>query len=679
MEALKTPHRMSPDSLNEDLDADQIPRERFQLLPQERKYSAEPEEERPDRNISRTERDVEEEYDIGITPMTKEIRREKKSPAFRLDDLEESVNKQIEDHETARQRRLSETSRSFRIGFTRPRGLTKIVARERMTGLKDFYLKERKTFDSLVKQELKKKNEIDEDVQARWAIDQFRNAATHLQIIDIIDGKVPIPLVPDLDEYIKAYELDMSTKVKKLEERIESKRANIVLYGDMRTNLRAMEKEEITGKERMEVKAKIIDLTKELSKEDDACDRYMSELEETWRQIRKDAIKQKEEDEDASARMNDAMDHLKKFLGDLMKKVPGIEPAVRWRGKDGSSRDPFDEGDLVKVMKNLNHHYRSTTGLGKTILLLSGFREPQGNKTGPQHLATIESWLASLRVVGLTSIDIDELAALVAIATAREDLKQGFLEAETQFAQTLSSLEDGAGKSIHEKAVFQRFQSYVCNLDRKEAMGSRLKARMGRVEGHEKKTASFNPSRDEDVLVVEGLSYHDRTCPIFKATGECRYGDRCSYLHERKRSNLCRLWSEGKCRYGDTCRFQHPEKDKTGDQRQQGKPNAQKDSEKKQGTLDFSGARVTCVIAEETVNAVVKKGMSIGWDTMASVNVAKDLSMLSDVKELDSCKVTGLGGELEITHEGVCEAFGGITMKYIPGGKTPNLLRQKGV
>ena len=220
--------------------------------------------------------------------------------------------------------------------------------------------------------------------------------------------------------------------------------------------------------------------------------------------------------------------------------------------------------------------------------------------------------------------------------------------------------------------MFQRFQSYVSNLDRKEAIGSRLKARTGKVQSQEKKTASFHPSRDEDVLVVEGeLSYHDRTCPLFKASGECRYGARCSYMYEKKRNKVCRLWSEGNCRFGETCKFQHPEKDKNVEQRQQGRSSAQNESEKKQGTLDFRGAKVNCVIAEETVNAtVVKKGMSLGWDTMASVNVARDLSMLSNIKELEcQCKVTGLGGEMAITHEGVCEAFGGITMKYIPGDK----------
>jgi hypothetical protein len=275
---IKTPRNMSPDSLNEDLDVEQV-REGLQVTPQERKYAAEPQEERPGRNKSSTEE--REEYDSGITPMKKETRRDKKSPALTLDDLEDSVNKQIEDNEATRHRRLSEATRNYRVGFTRPRVLLKIVARERMEGLKDFYLKERKTFDSLVKQELKRRNEMDEDVQARWAIDQFRNAAKHLQIIDIIDGKVSVPSVPDLEEYTKAYELEMSIKVKKLEDKIEAKRANIEIYEDMRASLRAMEKKELTDKERMELKAKILETTKELSREDEACDRYMAELDET--------------------------------------------------------------------------------------------------------------------------------------------------------------------------------------------------------------------------------------------------------------------------------------------------------------------------------------------------------------------------------------------------------------
>jgi hypothetical protein len=54
------------------------------------------------------------------------------------------------------------------------------------------------------------------------------------------------------------------------------------------------------------------------------------------------------------------------------------------------------------------------------------------------------------------------------------------------------------------------------------------------------------------------------------------------------------------------------------------------------------------------------------------------LEMLEDPKPLlmvwvGKCTVNGLGGEMEVTHEGICPAFG-LKMKYIDKGATPNLM-----
>jgi hypothetical protein len=54
----------------------------------------------------------------------------------------------------------------------------------------------------------------------------------------------------------------------------------------------------------------------------------------------RESAKQRDEDEDAMAKLYEAMDYLRKFLGELMKKVPLIESSVRWKGSDGYNRDP---------------------------------------------------------------------------------------------------------------------------------------------------------------------------------------------------------------------------------------------------------------------------------------------------------------------------------------------------
>ena len=282
----------------------------------------------------------------------------------------------------------------------------------------------------------------------------------------------------------------------------------------------------------------------------------------------------------------------------------------------------------------------------------------------------------------------EEFAALVALATAKDELKQGFIEAEAQLAQTMNSLEvDVRTGIIQEKTIFQRLQAYVYNLDRKEAIGSRLKTKNDKEEDNFRRIRTReDSSRDEDVLVVQmQTTQHDRICPIYKKTGRCHFGNKCSYRNQ----GICNLWTAGKCRFGDKCRFQHPEK--TPDRNQQGnlgnaKPVTKHETgeEKgKQSTLDFSGVKNNgychCIMTKgttEIVNSVEMKTKSRWrvWDSAASVSVTDKLEDIEFPIELDpKPMVTGLNGELEITHEGKSKTFG-TEVCYIKGGNTPNLL-----
>ena len=80
-----------------------------------------------------------------------------------LRDLSESMNRSMDEVDA---RKITRNNI-----FTRPRGMisvapAQVLARERMRSLKDFYLKERKPFDSLVKEEFKKRG-MPEDMQAQ--------------------------------------------------------------------------------------------------------------------------------------------------------------------------------------------------------------------------------------------------------------------------------------------------------------------------------------------------------------------------------------------------------------------------------------------------------------------------------------------------------------------------------
>lgn len=620
-----------------------------------------------------------------LSPIKEQKEESEKERHLSFRDL--SMNISMEDLEMRFPTKNSKTSQ--KTGFSRPKGLkSKIVPGERLSGLKEFYLREKKTVDSLVKEDLKRKG-MSEELQAQWAIDQFRNAALHFHLLDIIDEKEPIPRIPDAEEYINAFALESEGKMKLYEESMEKKVEFIQSLDDLKKQLKKKSQRSLSEDMQFEFTQKIMLVMKEIRQEEDSMDKMKNEIREIAINIRKYALKQRDLDEDALGRMNEAMNSLRKFLSDLIKKVPYIENAVRWKGKDGSSTDPYEDRNLIRVMKNLNHHFRNTKGLGKTTLLLSGFREPQGNKSSGQHLMLIEGWLAAMKSVNIKSISVEEFAALVALATAKEELKHGFIEAEAQLAQTMSSIEiQSQSGPIQEKSIFQRLQAYVSNLDQKDTIGSRLKAKPEREEVNTKKTRSNSPERrDEDVLAVE-QSFHDRNCPFLKRNGRCTHGKACSYNSESKRApvGICRYYASGNCYKGDQCIFKHVGGQEKVERQPQNPKSVKSEttSEKKSSnTLDFSGLKNGgqngwCVISEESpesVNSVIGKKMNIGWDTMASINVVSDLSLLTEVKELEKkSKVVGLGGEREITHEGICEAFGGIKMKYIPGGMTPNLL-----
>ena len=77
----------------------------------------------------------------------------------------------------------------------------------------------------------------------------------------------------------------------------------------------------------------------------------------------------------------------------------------------------------------------------------------------------------------------------------------------------------------------------------------------------------------------------------------------------------------------------------------------------------------------EMVHAVKRNVLyeKLGWDTMASINVARDKHNLDSLRKLHSKRTaSGMGGTLPITHQGYNSKFG-LQMHIIEGGQTPNI------
>ena len=61
----------------------------------------------------------------------------------------------------------------------------------------------------------------------------------------------------------------------------------------------------------------------------------------------------------------------------------------------------------------------------------------------------------------------------------------------------------------------------------------------------------------------------------------------------------------------------------------------------------------------------------LGWDTMASINVASSLDMLENPTRIATpASAMGIGGIRAITHEGYCPKYK-LKMQYIEGGWAP--------
>jgi hypothetical protein len=556
-----------------------------------------------------------------------------------------------------------------------------IVPYVRIPDLAEFYM-ERKPLESLVKEELKQKG-LSEDLKAQWAIEQFRNAADHLGVLAFIEenGK-EIPRIATINEYLGAFVRKSSAMTRAIDEVIQEKGSLIKVwersYYDMERGEELEDKYKTMANILSNIKKEKMELMDLEQRKEKSFDKNLQS-----------AARQRDEDEGAMIRLRGAFDHLKKFMGDLMKKVPSIETHVRWKGTDGYNMDPYEAGDMKRVLKNLNFHYRSTNGIGKIALLIAGLRDHQGTKTAAQHLLAKEEWLRTLETVGITHIEVSELVALATIALFNDEHRDAFIQSETQLNQTMASM-DGQG-GVKQKPMLVRVQGFVHNLEQREVLGTRLRQSKG--EGRE---ANDNAKvrREEtirlrkeavDVMAV-GESTH--SCPNVTKFGKCFYGDKCKYLNVKGhgeasgRDRSCHLWKAGNCRFGDKCKFVHDKE----------QPRGKQTSEvKKTGAVNFAmvksswgGARGAddesdsdfCVMEGPAVaNSVVeiKKNVVLGWDSMASVHVAKELEMLDNPVRVEGKKVNGLGGERDVTHEGMCNAFN-LRMKYIRDGGTPNLM-----
>ena len=283
------------------------------------------------------------------------------------------------------------------------------------------------------------------------------------------------------------------------------------------------------------------------------------------------------------------------------------------------------------------------------------------------------------------------------------------------------------------KSLFSRVKKFIQQDKTKALINQRLSS-SGSGAGYSSATVNngSKTNKEAEAQLKEAQNVFIATldsgiCRNYAKFGNCKYGDKCKYKHEstvmnnkrkkvegqnvkdgdKKSSHECFSWRDhGTCKHGDKCRFQHPDKKERNNvnvnsiqpsnesaKEKNKKPESEAaknlftidDNSRSWGNNNSDNEDVSCILADangmdkqdqETVLHVKEGATSdckIGWDTMASIHVAGDSSVIDKLRPLHEKKsASGMGGTLPITHQGYSSKFG-LNMHVIEGGKTPNI------
>lgn len=217
-------------------------------------------------------------------------------------------------------------------------------------------------------------------------------------------------------------------------------------------------------------------------------------VEEWTTSIKARAIKQHREDSDALLRAEKAMGILKKFLQGLMVKVPSIEGVVRKMDDEG--KDPYTAGNMRKCYGNMLEAYRKDDELGVATCIMTGMKlKQQPKQTLRAFVRQVEEFHQTLSVLGIQTITIADLAAMVAIGGMLEKHRSAFLLAESALALALDSLEEStegeesgstsSTSSRRRRALLTKVLAFVKTEETREQLGVGFGAQGEEVQGGE--------------------------------------------------------------------------------------------------------------------------------------------------------------------------------------------------
>lgn len=623
-----------------------------------------------------------------------------------------------------------------------------IIPFQRMEQLEYFYTSDSVKNDKVIEVvDLKDKKKFPEEVQGQWALDQLEATLDVLRVKNFVipkdKGGFDIPEIESRDIYFEAHLEAKRGTVANLEDSQTARQDYITVLrmkmeksrGRRETFFQKLQEErEYAGTEQRQSISfeddEDIDKANDdfanayarWNREQQAQNEDILRHENIVENCRKHASKQHDDDADAVNRLLSALFAIKKFIQGLMKKFPFLGEIVRNKRKDGI--DPYDDNDMRACYINLLNRYRQSDEMGILTTIMSGMGEKQGNKSMSSFLLSVEDWHQTMIRMGVSTISVSDLAAIITLKGMNETHRVEFLHQETALELTLETLdqdeeedEDGANDGMsttsvkkEKKSLLVRVKKFIQQDKTKRLINQRLSGGNGissdNMQASQKKDSEERIREAQNVFAA--TEDKNSVCQHYAKFGNCRFGDKCKYKHMDKRSNLeCFSWRDkGSCKFGDECIFKHGSvnaKEQVTTVKEKSEENKKKkdvkfakvttslfnvdDSGDSWGNKDEGSTRnqekVDCILTspelgneELVLNVTSDRGFTkLGWDSMASINVAKDgteKTLANLVKVHSNRSAMGLGGSKPITHSGYSTQFG-LQMHVIPGGNTPNI------
>ena len=615
---------------------------------------------------------------------------------------------------------------------------------------------------------------MSDDQKGKWVLEKFIVAAKCLDVLDFLDGKFEVPVLSTFEVYLEKFYDMIDVKKQNLEKSIERISTSVDL-----SQSRMMDIEEEIGRHGQEKAGRsggaggsvkrgakqrsagrydelgsdeddIADSTvkksgkvKKFGREDASPGDTLANLKEAhaaatdrWIELKKildteterlDALCQKadrdaaaryEDDTDALVRLHGHLNLLKTYVSKLVEEMPSVEKVCKLMSDERV--DPFEEGDMIAVYRNLKDKFRKNDKIGVIGHVVTNLMKSFEGGSLLDFVRVQEEFIQHLEKLGIKSLDVSDIAAMCVIKEMSSDMRKDFLEELQKSAHGLDFLvetfDDECSASAETVTLFDKIKNHGLVLQNASEM-SEIFASSGKRTPKQSVAKNEVDSANRNVFAVE--KGRGRICFAW-SRGDCTRGDKCRYEHSEDKSggpvtqDICFEYLTQKgCSRGTSCRYAHPKnKSKAiGQIKSAFSVAAAEEDETAQSVVADSGQKHSMSAAtsassnnsqssnkvssllksvkEREVNCVTvtdepyvmaisnaRVDCRLGWDSYCSENATSDARVLDgNIRSApNGMKARGLNGTVKVDKIGDSSLFGEKNFMLMENSCIPNLL-----